>query len=183
MIFDLIDYILGEFKMLVYKIFYLERVKYHVYSKFSNQFQLRLFNKGTFQSGKNLVIRAGVKIRVNGNGKVILGDDVGLNNYCLLNSMESITIGNHTIVGQGVKMYDHDHDYKKEGNIRYTGFKTAPIVIGENVWIGSGCMILKGTHIGDNCVIAAGTIVRGDIPSNSVVYNERKMIVEKISAK
>jgi acetyltransferase-like isoleucine patch superfamily enzyme len=180
MIFDLIDYILGEIKLIIYKIFYLKRLSYHPYSKFSRGFQLRIFNKGELIAGKNIVIRSGVKIRINGNGKVILGDDIGLNNNCLINSMDSIRIGSHTIIGQDVKMYDHDHDYRKEGNRRYTGFKTAPIEIGENVWIGSGCIILKGTKVGDNSVIAAGTVLRGNIPDNSIVYNEINVVNKNI---
>ena len=77
-------------------------------------------------------------------------------------------------------MYDHDHDYKIEGNRRYTGFKTAPIIIGENVWIGSGCTILRGTTIGNNCVIAAGTVLKGNIPTDMIVYNEKKLNMKPI---
>ena len=78
-------------------------------------------------------------------------------------------------------MYDQDHNYKIEGNRRYTGFKTAPIVIGKNVWIGSGCTILRGTTIGDDCVIAAGTVLKGDIPDGMIVYNKSKLVVKPIS--
>lgn len=180
MIFDLLDYILGELKMLIYKIFYGGKLKYHPYSKFSKGFQLRLFDKSTFQSGKNIVIRSGVKIRCNNSGQIMIKDDVGLNNDCLINCMDSIFIGQYTIIGQGVKMYDHDHNYKMNGNRRYTGFKTAPIVIGKNVWIGSGCIILRGTTIGDNCVIAAGTVLRGDIPQNRIVYNNKELATKLI---
>ena len=181
MIFDLIDYILGEFKMLIYKISYRGKLKYNPYSKFSNGFQLRLFNKSTFISGSNVVIRSGVKIRCNNSGQIMIKDDVGLNNNCLLNCMDSIFISSHTIIGQDVKMYDHDHNYKIKGNRRYTGFKTAPSIIGENVWIGSGCTILKGTMIGDNCVIAAGTVLKGNIPAGMIVYNEKKLNMKPIS--
>lgn len=180
MIFDLIDYILGEFKMLIYKISYRGKLSYNPYSKFSSSFQLRLFNKSTFKSGRNVVIRSGVKIRCNNSGQIMIKDDVGFNNNCLINCMESIFIGSHTIIGQDVKMYDHDHDYKIEGNRRYTGFKTAPIIIGENVWIGSGCTILRGTTIGNNCVIAAGTVLKGNIPTDMIVYNEKKLNMKPI---
>lgn len=180
MIFDLIDYILGEFKMLIYKIIYRVKLSYNPYSKFSNGFQLRLFDKSTFKSGRNVVIRSGVKIRCNGSGQIIIKDDVGLNNNCLLNCMDSIFIGANTIIGQDVKMYDHDHNYKIEGNRRYTGFKTDPIIIGENVWIGSGCIILRGTTIGDNCVIVAGTVLKGEIPEGLIVFNNKKLDIKPI---
>ena len=180
MIFDLIDYILGELKMLIYKIFYGSRVKYNLVGKISKGFELRLFNKSRVTCGRNIVIRNGVKIRCNNTGNVYIGDGVGLNNNCLINSMDSIAIGKNTIIGQDVKMYDRDHNYKEEGNRRYTGFKTSPITIGENVWIGSGCIILRGSDIGNNCVIAAGTVVKGKIPENKIVYNEKKIEFREI---
>ncbi|MCI7122653.1 acyltransferase [Mediterraneibacter gnavus] len=180
MFFDLIDYLFGELKMMIYKIVYGRRVKYNPISKFSNGYKLRLFDKSRFQSGKNIVIRDGVKIRCNNGGVVTIGDGVGLNNNCLINAMEEITIGQNTIIGQDVKMYDHDHDYKSEGKRRYTGFKTAPISIGENVWIGSGCIILKGSKIGNNCVIAASTVVKGVIPENTIIYQEKNMVIRDI---
>ena len=180
MIFDLFDYILGIVKLVIYKIFYGRKMKCSVVSKFSGGFQLRLFNKSQFITGKNIVIRSGVKIRCNNTGKVVIGDDVGLNNNCLINSMDSITIGSHTIMGQDVKMYDHDHVYAVQGYRRNSGFKTAPIVIGENVWIGSGCIILKGTTIGDNCVIGAGSIIKGTIEANQVVYCQNELINKEI---
>ena len=180
MLFDLLDYIFGELKMIIYKIVYGGRMNYHPISKFSKGFKLRLFDNSRFSSGKNIVIRDGVKIRCNNDGVVSIGDGVGLNNNCLLNAMEEIKIGENTIIGQDVKMYDHDHDYKSEGKRRYTGFKTAPINIGRNVWVGSGCIILKGSQIGDNCVIAASTVVKGVVPDNTIVYQEKNIVTKVI---
>lgn len=180
MLFDLLDYIFGELKMIIYKIVYGGRMIYNPVSKFSNGFKLRLFEKSRFYSGKNIVIRDGVIIRCNNDGIVRIGDGVGLNNNCLINAMEEIEIGENTIIGQDVKMYDHDHNYRSEWKRRYTGFKTAPISIGRNVWIGSGCIILKGSKIGDNCVIAASTVIKGVVPDNTIVYQERNIVKKDI---
>lgn len=184
MLLDMMDYIAGFIKIMVYKILYVRRLKYGFLSRISKKFELRLFDKSRLIIGKKVVIRSGVKIRCNGTGRVIIGDEVGLNNNCLINALDRIEIGSHTIIGQDVKMYDHDHEYKVEGNRRYTGFKTSAVIIGKNVWIGSGCIILRGTTIGDNCVIGAGTIVKGNVSSNTVIYNrmnieEKKLYEEK----
>lgn len=172
MIFDLLDYILGEIKMLIYKLAYGAKLRYSVFSKYSNGIQIRLCQKGRLNIGQNVTLRDGVRIRVNFNGKVSLGSGVGLNNYSLINAMEEITIGDNTIIGQGVKIYDHDHDYKKKGKIRTTGFQVSPVQIGNNVWIGSNVTILRGTQIGDNCVIGANTLVKGEIAANSLVFSK-----------
>lgn len=52
-------------------------------------------------------------------------------------------------------------------------FKTAPITIGNNVWIGAHALILRGTTIGDNIVVGGGTVVKGDFPANSVIIQKR----------
>ena len=78
------------------------------------------------------------------------------------------------MIGPNVMIFDHDHDYKAEGGISSGKVKIGDIEIGNNVWIGAGCIILRGSKIGDNCVIAAGTIVRENIMSSSLVYQKRE---------
>jgi len=180
MIFDLIDYIFGLLKMLVYTIFYFGRVSFHINGKYSSQFQLRVSNKSKISFGKGVTVRAGVKIRLNNKGKLRVGNRVGFNNYCLINCMDSISIGDNVIFGQNIMMYDHDHNFKKQGIIRDNGFKTKPIVIGNNVWIGSNCVILKGTQIFDNSVIAANTVIKGVIPANSLVISSRNLDIKEL---
>lgn len=56
---------------------------------------------------------------------------------------------------------------------------TAPVVIGDNVWIGGGAIILPGITIGDNVVIGAGSIVTKDIPSDVIAYGNPCKIMRK----
>lgn len=183
MIFDLLDYVFGWIKLLIYKIVGLKHLQFHLFVKFSAHAKLRIYNKGKIIIGNNAVVRSGCILRVHERGIIELGDGVGLNNNCLLTAFQKITIGDYSIIGQGVKIYDHDHDYGKDEKIRYAGHKTASVSIGSNTWIGSGVIILKGTTIGDNCVIGAGTIIKEDIPSNTIVYQERKKVEHLIKVK
>lgn len=68
----------------------------------------------------------------------------------------------------------HDHVIIREGYV-----KSAPIVIGNNVWIGMGSMILSGVHIGDGSVIAAGSIVNKDVPEHSLVGGNPARIIRR----
>lgn len=52
-------------------------------------------------------------------------------------------------------------------------FQTSPIVIGNNVWIGANTLILRGTTIGDNCVVAGGSVIRGNYPADTVIVQKR----------
>ena len=167
--------------MLLYKLFYLNKLKYCLKSKFSKSIQLRIIN-GNLKFGKNVLLRSGVKIRIQNGGKVEVGDNSGFNYNCIVNCQKNITIGSNTIIGQNVKFYDHDHNYRTDSLIRDNGFITSPIIIGDNVWIGSDCIILRGVTIGSNSVIAAGTIVRKDVNCNTICY-EKKEIINKLIKK
>ena len=90
-----------------------------------------------------------------------------INRNSMIVCRNNITIGNGTTIGPNTVIYDHDHDIINRGR-----FKTSPVVIGERVWIGAGCIILKGVTIGNDSVIAAGSIVTKSVPENSVYYNE-----------
>ena len=104
------------------------------------------------------------------NGRIYIGDDVFFNDFCCLNARKNIIIKNGNIIGQSVKMYDHDHDYKK--NFR-EDFIVDDIMVDTNCWIGSDSILLKGTKIGKNCVIGAASIVKGEIRDNIVFINKR----------
>jgi acetyltransferase-like isoleucine patch superfamily enzyme len=70
--------------------------------------------------------------------------------------------------GPGVKIFDNNHQHSPETGVSGQ-LNTAPIFIGDNSWVASDAIILKGTHIGKNCVIGAGCIVRGEVPDGSMV--------------
>ena len=105
---------------------------------------------GSFLSAKTGVLNIEGNVYINRNSMVVC--------------REKIIIGDGTTIGPNVLIYDHDHD------VINGGLKTKEVSVGCNVWIGAGCIILKGVHIGDGCVIAAGTTVVKDIEPNKVVY-------------
>ena len=140
-----------------------------------NVFQID--DKASFIVGPNVICRNFENFRVP-SGKLILHDGVFINNSCSFNCMERIEIGAGTMMGEGVRFYDHDHVYTAE-KIEKWQWTTAPIRVGRNCWIGSNVTILKGVTIGDNTIIGAGCLVRNDIPANSVVYNDGNLCVKR----
>ena len=92
-----------------------------------------------------------------------------------------MTIGDHCIFGENVKIYDHNHKYNDLSMpIGKQGFSSKEIVIEDNCWIASNVIILKGVHIGANSVIGAGVIVYKDVPENSVVVCRQDIINNKM---
>ena len=102
------------------------------------------------------------------------------NRGCSLNAHKRIKIGDNCLFGENVKIYDHNHIYKRKGiPISQQGFTVADVVIGNNCWICSDVIILKGVTIGDNVVIGAKCLIYKDIPSNSVVKSSDSLKISE----
>jgi acetyltransferase-like isoleucine patch superfamily enzyme len=158
--------------MIFFKIIY----RLNVYFKLLI-FKLIYLNK--FRIGKNLSFRKGFTLVIEGkNAKVKIGNNCFFNNYCTIAAQSHITIGDNTIFGENVKIYDHNHNYIDHNKlIKHQGYSTDHIEIGQNCWIASNVIILKGVKIGDNCVIGAGCIVHKDISSNSIVLCKQEKLI------
>lgn len=131
---------------------------------------LRLPLNCSFRSGFHLIIDG---------GEVMISNKCFFNNYCTLASMARITIGEGTIFGENVKIYDHNHCYKDISTpIKEQGYTSAPIKIGRHCWIASNVTILKGVTIGDNCVIGAGCVVYKDVPANTRLVNKQNIEIK-----
>ena len=148
---------------------------------------LRIFRNSSLRAnrGTKLIIDENVKVDRNTlisllkKSKLHLGKNVGIGANSMIVCHKEISIGDNTIMGPGVYLYDHDHVFSLDG-IKAKEYNCEEINIGKNCWIGAGCIILKGTRVGDNCVIGAGTLLNGNYPPNSMVVNKRETIIKKI---
>ena len=156
------------------------KIYYHIICLIKT-FMYKLIYKKAFVMPYNSSYRAGFHIIIEEIGKVKIGKHCFFNNYCTLASRASITIGDGTLFGENVKVYDHNHCYKDTSiPIKDQGYTAVPITIGKHCWIGSNVIILKGVTIGDNCVIGAGCIIYKDVPNNSVVINQQNLFVKPV---
>ncbi|MBK1894428.1 acyltransferase [Chryseobacterium paridis] len=128
--------------------------------------------------GNNIRFRNYIHILVQDNATLEIEDNVFMNNFCSINCLDSIFIGENTLFGENVKLYDHNHAHQSSPEFRifHSEFTKAPIKIGKNCWLGSNVTILKGVTIGDNCIIGAGCTIYKDIPSNTTIVNKQELI-------
>ncbi len=104
-----------------------------------------------------------------GNGGVRLGDRVEINNFSIVNGMGGVDIGDDTLIGPGVRIISYQHRHARGATIRSQPVDARPIRIGRDVWLGANSIILAGVTIGDGAVVAAGAVVREDVPAYAVV--------------
>lgn len=111
---------------------------------------------------------------------IYLGKNVMLNYGCVLLDVCPIYIGDHTLIGPNTQIYTACHSLdpiKRKKSVEYG----KPVVIGENVWIGGGCIILPGVHIGDNSVIGAGSVVTKNIEANVIAAGHPCTTIKRIN--
>lgn len=131
--------------------------------------------------GSRFTARRNVEINVRGSATLTIGDGVFLNSGCIMTVRDHVSIGDGTIFGPGVMLFDNDHKVE-DGYVKDNEFATAPITIGNHVWIGAGTLILKDSVIEDNCIIAAGSVVKGKVEAGSLMVQKRSttyMSIEK----
>ena len=115
-------------------------------------------------------------------GNIVINEGVCMSG-CTIYSMDSIIIGRNTDIGSGCKIIDNDFHplpysqrYPKE---QLDKVKKRPIVIGEGCFIGANSIILKGTTLGKNVVVGAGSVVCGNFPDNVIIAGNPARIVKE----
>lgn len=134
--------------------------------------------KGARYQIQGVSLRPGCCFRIRKGATLNIGNNVAFNNNCVLTCRDGITIGDNTNIGPNCSIFDHDHDYASGD--RFNHFKTGSIKIGKNVWIGANVSILKGSVIGDNCVVGAGSVVKGHFDCNTLIVGNPAIAKKKI---
>ena len=105
-------------------------------------------------------------VTIVGTGSLHLGKNSTIGDYSTLIIYGDMFIGNNVMCAAGSTLVDSDHvGNLKDGPLKFQGISVSNIVIGDGVWIGSNCSILKGSQIGDHSIIGANSLVKGTIPS------------------
>ncbi len=116
---------------------------------------------------------------------VKIGNDCGIGPFSHITGINKIRIGNCVRTGMSVLITDNSHGSFTRDQLMISPRKrplvsSGEVVIGNNVWIGAKASILSGVHIGDGCVIGAGSVVTKDIPPYSMAVGVPARVVKQI---
>jgi len=149
--------------------------------------------------GKGCDVRVGLRLRLGPRGKLNIGTqvfldhdaslecmgqlDVGartiIGHHCTLAAKERIQIGEDCLLAEMVSIRDHDHRFDDfEVPIRDQGASCAPVVIGNNVWLATRVIVIKGVSIGDGAIIGAGAVVTKDIPAGAIAVGVPARVIK-----
>lgn len=173
--------VVSYIKILTYKVLFRQKLKINniMKSYILENSKIYIGKNGKIEFKDAPLCRENVKFNVN-NGTLIIGNNTFINKDSSINVREGVSIGNNCLIGENVRIYDHDHVFDLNNNILEANlFKTSKIKIGNNVWIGSNSVILKGVIIGNNVVIGAGSIVTKNIENKIIYLNKKEVKIKK----
>lgn len=136
--------------------------------------------------GKNLWITAPFYIDYGNN--IYFGDNCEVNMNCTFLDDNKIVIGHNALIAPNVQIYTAFHptnalerfgNPREDGSFAFCKTQTAPVTIGDNVWIGGGAIIMPGVTIGNNVVIGAGSVVTKNIPDNTIAFGNPCRVMRK----
>lgn len=158
----------------------LPKAKIHQSFKIGKNNSWLISDSAVFEIDENVKIDESNFITVRKNATLKIGKDTYITR-ATISCLEEIEIGENCILGEGMKIFDHNHQYTTQPyTVSKTEFTTAKVKLGNNVWTGANCIILKGVTIGDNVILGAGCVIHKDIPANSVVVNKQELMINSI---
>lgn len=142
--------------------------------------ELRIDRNARVECGRRVYLQTGCRIEAHDEAVLSIGSRVSFNRGCSIVAHYGIEIGDETIFGEYVTIYDHNHFFDNPSTplLRLQGYRGKPVRIGRNVWLGTNVFVGAGVTIGDNCVIDAHTVITRNIPANSVVYGKVELVIQ-----
>lgn len=130
---------------------------------------------------ERVTIDSFVKIKfAGGDGDVLIASDVYLNSGVVIYSGNGVSIGSGTLIAANTTIAATNHEYlSRDQTIISQRFMKSKggVVIEEDCWIGANCVLLDGAFLRRGCVVAAGTILRGEWPAYSVIAGNPAKVI------
>lgn len=143
-----------------------------------------LTNSSRVRIGKGVSIRKGSRIEVVGEaGTIEIGDGTSIQFDFHCGAANQVVIGKDVLIAGRVYISDHDHvfDHLELPPRLCRELVSSPVIIEDGVWLGEGCVVLKGVRIGRRSVVGANAVVTRSVPDGCVVCGVPAKIVRRIS--
>jgi acetyltransferase-like isoleucine patch superfamily enzyme len=138
-----------------------------------------LYGNGKVQIGRRFVVGGRVarcEIGAAPHARLKIGERVLINQGTTIVATRSIEVGDDAQIGDFTAVYDSNYHRLDPDH----PVQCAPVVIGANVWLGRGVLVLPGSHVGDHTVVAAGSVVRGDLPPCVLAAGNPAQVVREL---
>lgn len=163
-------------KIIFLKILYGKNIEVDMVQFFVHSLSVKNIGSGHIKISRGMKCRSNCTLLCD-SGILSIGKNLFCNQNVMITALHSIVIKDNVTMGNNVVIVDHDHNYKK---LSKSPFVCGSIFIDDGCWIGANVTVLKDVHLGKNCVVAAGTVVRpGVYPDNSLVYEKKDLVIKE----
>lgn len=159
----------------------LNRLNAGSFIRLLGRIDLRVVPGGNFSRGSATAIDKGGFIEI--RGILLLSNNVYVGRNSHIVCFDRISIGSNVRIGENVSIHDENHIFEPlplslEDRKKYT---VSPVEIGDRVWVGAGVIVLPGSIIGHDTVVAAGSVVRGKLEPESLYAGVPAKFVRKLT--
>lgn len=158
-----------------------------------NAWCVNLGKREDIQIGNRVYCRGLLRSGTRGRGKIIISDEVYIGDDSIISSESCVEIGQLTMISHGVHIFDTS-GHPTDPLLRELDWRiamgqmhgarpeasSAPIRIGKRVWIGFNAILIRGVTIGDNAIVAAGSVVVHDVEPNTIVAGNPARVVKTL---
>ena len=130
--------------------------------------------------GANVRILPDFRCQVGFN--IAMGDDVFVNFGCTLLDNAPITIGSGVLIGPHTSLYTVNHAIDREERARGL-CRSAPIVVGDGVWLAGNVVVTPGVTVGEGSVVGAGSVVTRDVPPGVIAAGNPCRVLREVGEK
>ena len=109
---------------------------------------------------------------------ITIGRNVFINQNCTLYDLAPVSLGDDVLIGPNVSLITDGHPVAPSERTAYVVAR--PIVVERGVWIATGAIVIGGVTIGENSVVAAGSVVTRDVPANTLVGGNPARVIRSI---
>ena len=142
--------------------------------------RIRVAEGGRLDVGAGLYLSENCLVQVNPGARAVLGEGVFMNANARIVAAESVRVGDHTMLGPNVCVYDHDHAFGKDG---VSGvLVTSPVEIGERCWMGANSLVTRGARIADRVCVGGGAVVTRSLGEPGVYAGAPAKLVRRLAA-
>jgi acetyltransferase-like isoleucine patch superfamily enzyme len=120
--------------------------------------------------GDYVTICRRVEFSVPNGGELFLGDNVFIGPGVIISAHKMVEIGADSLIGEYVSIHDNNHiTARLDLPIAGQGFTTEAIHLGKNCWVGAHSVLVQGSGLSDGCILGAGAVLVGKIPTSATV--------------
>ncbi len=115
---------------------------------------------GAIRLAGQVLVRDGVELK--SRGELVIGAEAGIGRHVTVHCHERIELADHVALAEGVQVMDSDHTHDgSDTHFQRQHVVSSPVLVSRNVFVGTNALILRGSRVGPNAVVATGAVLTG----------------------